>query len=552
MIAPTHITFAEFIYLLLLTTTGVVLSATNAIIIAFASVLPDIDTAASTLGKIFPFISKPIERRFGHRTLTHSLMMIIILAIAGIPLLILNQDVYICSIVGYATHPLLDTATINGVKLFYPFSRVKCVFPMEMNHPQSYRIQTGSKTDLMFTVLFFIGCIPTFIIASQGYERFIRAAQQNIEAAVRDYNEFSKDHLVYANVQAYDMFTKRPLTGTFEIVGALNPQTLIFKGQDNHLHTMGKNFHADYVAEKVLCQKGNPSISTIQNIDVSNQVLSQMLSQIDNSTETYFFGDLQTIDKVSLPENIRIFTPVTGGGNSIKFNYATTEDIRTFSLEPVFITKGILTIKTIIKRDTLGGVITNNASFPKLENTTQLSITLEPKETITFLKQKCDTLKDKEVIARKNSAQFFTEQIDLNEDKILSLQQQTDITKNELEHKIVNAEELVTIDSTTHSQNSRLLSNGYISSNNLETAKLKWQKDKQLLAQLYSSKSSLLSKSKLEVQRLRLANTQLQARSKAFDLQSEIRSNTNGILIDIHQILRNNKTLITFIVKRLN
>jgi len=84
VLASTHITFAEFIYLLLLTTTGVVLSATNAIIIAFAAVLPDIDTAASIIGKMFPFISKPLERRFGHRTLTHSLMMIIIIAVAGI------------------------------------------------------------------------------------------------------------------------------------------------------------------------------------------------------------------------------------------------------------------------------------------------------------------------------------------------------------------------------------------------------------------------------------------------------------------------------------
>lgn len=552
MIAPTHITFAEFLYLLLLTTTGVVLSTTNGIIIAIASVLPDIDTAASTIGKIFPFISKPLERRFGHRTLTHSLMMIVILAIVGIPIYILNHDIYICSIIGYATHPLLDTATINGVKLFYPFSKVKCVFPMEMNHPHSYRIQTGSKTDLMLMALFFIGCIPTFFIASQGYERFIRVTQQNIEAAVRDYNEYSKDYLVYADVQSYDMFTKRPLTGTFEIVGALNPQTLIFKGQDNHLHTLGKNFQADYVAEKVLCQKGNPSFSTIRNIDVSNQDLSQMLSQIDNSTENYFFGDLQTMDKISLPENIKIFTSVTGGGNTIKFDYATTEDIRSFNLEPVFITKGILTIKTIIKRDTLKGELSSNTPSLRMENYTQLSITLEPKEIITFLKQKGDTLSDKEVIAKKISAQFFLEQVDLNEEKILALQQQTDAAKIDLEHKITNAEETVRIDSTNYKHNSRLLSNGYIPSNNLDLSNLKWEKDKQLLMQLRSSKFSLLSKSRLEISRLQLANAQLHARAKRFELQSEIRSNTNGILIDIRQILRNNKTLITFIIKRLN
>lgn len=550
MIATTHITFAEFIYLLILTTTGVVLSATNAIVIAFAAVLPDIDTAASIIGKMCPFISKPLERRFGHRTLTHSLMMIAILAVAGIPILILKQDIYICSLIGYASHPLLDTATVNGVKLFYPFSKVKCVFPMEMNHPHSYRLQTGSKTDLMLSVIFLIGCIPTLFIASQGYERFIRSTQQNIEAAVRDYNEFSKDHLVYANVQAYDMFTKRPLTGKFELVGALNPQTLVFRGQDSRLHTLGKNFHADYVAEKVLCQKGNPSFSSIRNIDVSNQILAQMFSNVDNLAENYFFGDLQTMDKVSLPENIKLFSPVTGGGSSIKFNYATIEDIRAYNLESVFISKGILTIKTIIKSDTAESL--NNTLFPKMENYAQLSITLEPKETITFMKQKGDTLKEKEVIARKNSAQFFLDQVYLNDEKMFGIQQQTEASMNDLEHKIANAEEIVRIDSTTYRQESQLSSNGYVASNNLDLCNLKWQKDKRLLFQLIGSKSVMLSKSRLEIQRLRLSNTQLQARAKAAELQSEVHSSVNGILIDIRQVLRNNKTLLTFIVKRTN
>jgi inner membrane protein len=552
VIASTHITFAEFIYLLLLTTTGVVLNATNAIIIAFAAVLPDIDTAASIIGRTFPFISKPLERRFGHRTLTHSMMMIVIIALAGIPIFILKQDIYICSIIGYASHPLLDTATINGVKLFYPFSKVKCVFPMEMNHPHSYRMQTGSKTDLMLSVLFFIGCIPTLFIASQGYERFIRSTQQNIEAAVRDYNEFSKDYLVFADVQAYDMFTKRPLTGTFEIVGALNPQTLIFKGQDTRLHTLGKNFQADYVAEKILCQKGNPAFASIRNIDVSNQILVQMFSTIDTTAENYFFGDLVAADKVAVPENIKLFSPVTGSSNTIKFNYATVEDILTYNLESVFISKGILTIKTIAKRDTVAMESSSIPLYPKMENYVQLSITLDPKETITFLKQKGDTLKEKEIIAQKNSAQFFLDQVNLNDEKILSIQQQTDASINATDQKIANAEESFRIDSMSYRQNSQLSSSGYVSSNNLETAKLKLQKDRLLLSQFVSSRLTEGSKSRLEIHKLRLSNVQLKARAKAAELQSEVRSTTHGVLIDIRQILRNNKTQVTFIIKRLN
>ncbi len=251
MTTPTHITFAEFLYLLLLTTTGVTLSTFNVFIIALSSVLPDIDTGASFPGRAMPFISNKLERRFGHRTLTHSAVFIVAFATVLLPIHLFSPDVYICLLAGYASHPFLDTMTVHGVKLFYPLSNVKCVFPLEVNNPHRYRMQTGSKMDRMLGTFFLIGCIPVFLIANQGYERFIRTTQRNIDSAVRDYNEFSRDNLVFANATAYNMLTKQPFTGTIEVVGALNPSTLIFKGVDGDLHTVGKDFEADYVAENI-------------------------------------------------------------------------------------------------------------------------------------------------------------------------------------------------------------------------------------------------------------------------------------------------------------
>jgi multidrug resistance efflux pump len=187
-----------------------------------------------------------------------------------------------------------------------------------------------------------------------------------------------------------------------------------------------------------------------------------------------------------------------------------------------------------------------------MDNYAQLSILLDPKETVTFLKQKGDTLKEKEIVAQKNSAQFFLDQVNLNEEKIFSDQQQYEASINAIDQKIANAEESFRIDSMSYKHNYELSSSGYVSSANLESAKLKLQKDKLLLSQLISSRSNESSKSRLEIHRLRLSNVQLKARAKAAELQSEVRSTTRGILIDIRQILRNNKTQVTFIVKRLN
>lgn len=549
MIAPTHITFAEFIYLLILTSTGFSLSVLNSVTIAFASILADVDTAASTIGKALPFLSKRIERRFGHRTLTHSALFVVALSIITLPLFALSSELYTCFLIGYASHPFIDSMTVTGVKLFYPLSSVKCVFPLEVNNPHRYRIQTGGKMDKVLAVIFLIGCIPTFLIAHQGYERFIRTTQRNIEAAVRDYNEFSKDYLVFADVAGYDMMTKEPLKGRYEIIGALNPHTLIFKGKDQKLHTLGKNFQADYIAEDVTCEKGGEAYSKVSNINLSNQLLSQITSYIDTSIENYFFGNLSTSDKITLPENIKLFSPVSGSSNSLRFNYATYDDIREYNLEYAFISKGIITVKSIIPK----GTEASQASGRRLhhENYLQLSLTINAKESIVFLKERGDTVREKEVIVRRDLAQFYEEQINLNNDKIQILENEQSATLSDLNQKITTAEQTLRIDSIEHTNNLELAKGNYINRKVLDLSTLKFQKDKRILSELISSRNSVIDKTSHEIRKIRLSNQQLKAKQKAAKMQSDFRSTAYGILVDIRQHQQANKLNITFIIKRI-
>ena len=88
--------------------------------------LPDMDTAASHIGRIFYPIAKQIETRFGHRTITHSLLATVIVAALA----------YICSsfidssLIGpwwwwpvfYASHLALDLVVGGGtpIPLLWP------------------------------------------------------------------------------------------------------------------------------------------------------------------------------------------------------------------------------------------------------------------------------------------------------------------------------------------------------------------------------------------------------------------------------------------------
>lgn len=557
MTAPTHITFAEFVYLLLLTTTGVALSALNALVIALSSIIPDIDTAASFVGRAFPFVSKRLERKFGHRTLTHSAALIVSLAIVLSPIYFLFPDLYACFLIGYASHPFLDTMTVHGVKLFYPFSNRKCVFPLEVNNPHRYRLETGSKLDRALSVLFLVGCIPTFFIAHQGYERFIRSTQKNIESAVRDYNEFSKDHFVFAEVVAYNMMTKERIEGVFEIIGTLDENTVLFKGTDGVIQSLGKEYDAEYVAERIICRKGDPAQTVVRSVDMSNQLLVQILTQLDFRFETHIFGALSSSDAFSVPQESRTFNPVAGSFSNIRFNYATFRDIQRLNLENIFITKGTLTLRTVFPR--IDPTFPPNGTIESLDpnpihdqfpSFAQMAFRFDPKEDIEFLHQKGDTVREKDVLIRRDLARFYNQQIQLNEQRIAALEEELEFKLAELEQKLSDAGRALDKDSIEFAHAEQQHNDGYTTELTLDQARRKFFASREAHSHLLSSQKRFKTKFVIDTQKLRNDIARLRSKEKAAARQSEIRSTASGIVHDIRQIYHNNKLQVTFMIRR--
>lgn len=95
---------------------------------AVGALIPDICHGGSKIGRTFPLVSKIINVLFGHRTFTHSfifLMMAAFLFNTFLP----NEAVTAGLLVGMASHLLLDMATKNGIKLFFPF-KITVRFPL--------------------------------------------------------------------------------------------------------------------------------------------------------------------------------------------------------------------------------------------------------------------------------------------------------------------------------------------------------------------------------------------------------------------------------------
>ncbi|MGX1266713.1 membrane-bound metal-dependent hydrolase YbcI (DUF457 family) [Rossellomorea marisflavi] len=85
---------------------------------SLGSVLPDIDSENSTIGKYI----KPISSMIPHRTITHTIWAVLVIGVAAW----FSQSIYVFALaVGYAVHIAEDSFSEQGIRWFYPIPAMK-------------------------------------------------------------------------------------------------------------------------------------------------------------------------------------------------------------------------------------------------------------------------------------------------------------------------------------------------------------------------------------------------------------------------------------------
>lgn len=104
--------------------------------------LPDIDHPNGTLSNRLPLLRLLIFW-IPHRTFTHSLWA----ALAMLLPALLIHPVLICLWAGYTLHIAADMATVRGIPLLYPLTRLNCYLL-----PRPLRLTTGGIMEMIFRV----------------------------------------------------------------------------------------------------------------------------------------------------------------------------------------------------------------------------------------------------------------------------------------------------------------------------------------------------------------------------------------------------------------
>ncbi len=196
MTAPTHYAFSY----LVCSIAGI--PPSTALAASLVSLLPDIDHPESMVGRIFPFISKRIMQKYGHRTITHSIFAIGIIGIVSLLTMFLGNSISLALLLSFSSHIFIDLFNRAGVKLLSPFSTKEYI----SFHTPILRIMVRSWQEY---ILLFIIIFLAFTVTGETFSinKAIRSASKLIylhyDGALTDYENASKNICV-AKIEYFD------------------------------------------------------------------------------------------------------------------------------------------------------------------------------------------------------------------------------------------------------------------------------------------------------------------------------------------------------------
>ncbi len=321
MRAATHLAFAGL--------TGVVASGFGADLhiasgaaLAVGSLLPDIDTQHSGLGRFITPISGRIERVFGHRTITHSLLGVVIIGILSLPVLWIYNPVWVWLLIGMLTHIVLDAGNITGVPLLYPH-RVQ----FWMVHNRAWRVPYGSPKEFIWLAVISLTTVALVPLSLDGFSPWFHRLLGTAYGAVEDYNLWHDDYEVWAEIRGENLITSEQINGRYRIIDALSTEAFLIEDEMGRAYSVGLGATNDITSQKVRVWRGEPIISSIYRLDLQGRLVSDLINSLPKGAKRIYINAAFNIDTdVDTPPVVGYFERIKKFGQEFEARAATIGD----------------------------------------------------------------------------------------------------------------------------------------------------------------------------------------------------------------------------------
>lgn len=245
------------------------------------SQLPDLDTSTSLIGQCCFPLSRWLEKRFPHRTITHSLLATIILSAVSLisGYYFFNDLLYFMALpIGHILSCFSDTFTKQGVQFFYP-SNSWCI---SVSNPHR-RIRTGSTSEYYVLAVFSLILFLNFsIISNTG--SISNAISLNLglrNDIVKVYNADANTHLFTATIKGYYSGDRSVINNEeFTVIG--NEGTEFYLEKEGNIYKTGENI----IVEKLDIKKSKTILSKVERIVFDDEDFGKRLVYLSGNRDT--------------------------------------------------------------------------------------------------------------------------------------------------------------------------------------------------------------------------------------------------------------------------
>jgi inner membrane protein len=343
MRGPTHATFGLVFTIAAGTVLGIAVTPAVAACVLLGALLPDVDTPTSPIGRLCRPLAGWLERRVGHRTLTHSWLGLGLASLAALPLAWVDWHWSLAFALGYLSHLLVDAANPPGVPLFYP-SPVRAVFPGR----EALRPAEGSRGEAILCAGFLLGLAVLWPLHLVGFTRALHLFTRTPGGAIADFRRWEGTREVWADLDGLFRLSQRRVHQRVRILGIANTSTLIvLDPSTGTVHTVGPAESANVFPEAIVAHPGRPIRVETRPVTLTQQLLRDLLSEVPPAGETYLHGIVRTPDVPALKPDPEAYETLKAGLGALELRFARPRDLEDPQLGSLFVLSGLVLVQTV-------------------------------------------------------------------------------------------------------------------------------------------------------------------------------------------------------------
>jgi len=277
MLAPTHVLFGLLAVSLTGLLAGFKLTPTAYACAILGALLPDLDTTASLVGRLAYPLAAFLERRFGHRGITHSLVGLTLASLVALPFSFLISPFsftpWSAFLIGYASHLVADSMNKYGVPLFWP-AAYQAVLPGN----ERYRLRAGSPAELALA-LALVPCVALSIPLNQmSLTAALHAVIRNVNSAVQDYQIWAGGYQVWVELDGRHNLSQQPVEGVFQVVGTAGVNAVVIRDAEGDIYAVGNSREDQILPHRIHALKGRPIRTEVREVRLTNQLLDDLFN----------------------------------------------------------------------------------------------------------------------------------------------------------------------------------------------------------------------------------------------------------------------------------